>query len=290
MKALKGKLKFYWEEIRIYQWVKNLLIFTPIVFVGWLFDFLLLARVVLAFISFSLAASSVYVLNDIFDLPFDKAHPKKRFRPLASGSITIAEAKVILIILLVPALAIAFYLGWPFFSILVFYLFLNFAYSWRLKYIVILDLMLVAAMYLIRVFAGALVINVEVSSWLLLTTLFISLFIVSAKRRNEITVGQANKTTTRQVLVDYNIELLNQLLVITNMATIVFYALYTMKHSGLFVWSIFFVIYAMFRYLYLVFVKGKGGEPEKLLLKDKPILFSIFAWAIFVIILLYFYF
>jgi 4-hydroxybenzoate polyprenyltransferase len=121
-----------------------------------------------------------------------------------------------------------------------------------------------------------------------LTTLFIALFIATAKRRAEIVINQSNNDSiTRQVLVDYNNQFLEHLLIISNIATLVFYALYTMTHGGLFIWSIFFVIYAMFRYLWLVLIKNIGEEPEKIIITDKPILFSIFGWAIFVILVLY---
>ena len=282
------KLKYCFQEIRPHQWVKNLLIFAPIVFVGQLLNWLLLERTILAFVSFCLIASSVYVLNDIFDLKEDRQHSKKRNRPLASGEINLIEAKILSFFLFIFGIGLAYYVSQVFLVILLFYFAFNFFYSWRLKHLVVLDLMMVAAMYLIRVYAGAVVINVPVSNWLLLTTLFIALFIAIAKRRTEIVANQNNgDIATRRVLSDYSVQFLDYLLIITNVATLVFYALYAMTRGGLFVWSILFVIYAMFRYLWIVFIKRKGEEPEKLLLKDRPIFFSILAWGIFVILILY---
>jgi len=281
------KTKNIIQEMRLYQWIKNLLIFTPLIFVNKLFDLSLLGKTTIAFLSFSLMASAVYVLNDIFDLPKDRLHPKKKERPLASGKINLLAAKILLMILFVASALLGWLVNGSFIFILFFYFFINIIYSYKVKNIAILDLIFIAVMYLIRVYAGAAAINVPVSNWLLLTTLFVALFIATAKRRAEIINVRGDNNLTRKVLEEYNIQFLDYLLIITNIATIIFYALYTMIRGGFFVWSIFFVVYAMLRYLWLVLKQGVGEEPEKILVKDKPIVFSILGWGIFITLVLY---
>lgn len=281
------RTKDIFQEMRFYQWIKNLLIFTPLIFVNKLFVLPFLEKTFVAFISFSLMASAVYVLNDIFDLPKDRLHPKKKERPLVSGKINLLAAKILLMILFVASALLGWLVNGSFIFILFFYFFINIIYSYKVKNIAILDLIFIAVMYLIRVYAGAAAINVPVSNWLLLTTLFVALFIATAKRRAEIINIKNSGGSTRDVLDEYNVQFLDYLLVITNIATIIFYALYTMIRGGFFVWSIFFVVYAMLRYLWLVLKQGVGEEPEKLIIKDKPIVFSILGWGIFIILVLY---
>jgi len=162
---------------------------------------------------------------------------------------------------------------------------LNLIYSLKLKKITLIDLLVVASMYLIRIYAGATTIGVVVSNWLLLTTLFGALLIVISKRRSEVATNTGAET--RPILLQCPISFLDNLLIISGVTTLVFYALYTMMHPGAFVWSILFVVYILFRYLWLVLGQGKGEEPERLIIQDKPILYALIGWLIFVILTLY---
>lgn len=282
---ISAKIKIFSQEMRVQQWIKNLLIFVPLIFARALFHGHLLWLTVVAFLAFSLVASGVYVLNDLCDLRRDQNHPRKSTRPLAAGQIQPKTAKMLLIILLIVGLSLSLLINQKIFWLLIFYVLLNLIYSLKLKKLVLIDLLVVAAMYLIRIYAGAAAINVVVSDWLLLTTLFGALLIVVSKRRSEIITN--NGAETRSVLLQCPTSLLDNLLIISGATTLVFYALYTMIHPGAFVWSILFVVYILFRYLWLVLGQGKGEEPERLIIQDKPILYALIGWLIFVILTLY---
>ena len=163
----------------------------------------------------------------------------------------------------------------------------NFAYSLKFKKLILIDLLVVATMYLIRIYAGAAAISVVVSDWLLLTTLFGALLIVISKRRSELIADTNAGLEARPALLQCPTVLLDNLLIISGATTLVFYALYTMTHPGAFVWSILFVVYILFRYLWLVLGQGKGEEPERLIIQDKPIPYALIGWLIFVILTLY---
>jgi 4-hydroxybenzoate polyprenyltransferase len=271
--------------MRIQQWIKNLLIFVPLIFVNALFNSHLLWLTVVTFLAFSFVASAIYIFNDLCDLKRDQLHPIKSTRPLAAGQIKPTTAKILLIILAILGLGTSLLVSAKLFWLLIVYTLLNLAYSLKLKKIALIDLIVVAAMYLIRIFAGAAAIGVVVSDWLLLTTLFGALLIVISKRRSEAISNVG--VETRSILSQCPTALLDNLLIISSVTTLVFYALYTMNHPGAFVWSILFVIYILFRYLWLVLIQGRGEEPERLIIKDKPILYTLTAWLIFIILALY---
>jgi 4-hydroxybenzoate polyprenyltransferase len=282
---LAQRIKIILDEMRLNQWIKNLLIFLPLIFAKKLIYGIDLRYTIVTFIAFSLAASGVYILNDLFDVKKDQFHPQKSKRPLAMGKISIFQAKILSIILIIISLTLAILVNQSVFWILILYFLLNVFYSFKLKKIVIIDLMTVAIMYLIRVYIGAAAIRVPVSSWLLLTTLLGAIFIVACKRRSEITLGVGQ--TTRDILSQYTSPFLDSLIGLSGMAMLIFYALYSMTHPGTFIWSILFVIYILFRYLWLILANNQGEEPEKLILKDRPIFFGLILWAAFVILSLY---
>lgn len=285
IKTLGPKIKIFSQEMRIQQWIKNLLIFVPLIFVKELFQGHLLWITIITFLDFSLMASSVYVFNDLCDLKYDQLHLQKSTRPLAAGQIKPREAKILLIILLALGLGLSLLINYKLFWLLILYILLNLVYSLKLKKIALIDLLVVASMYLIRIYVGATAIGVVVSDWLLLTTLFGALLIVISKRRSEVITNAGAET--RPVLLGCPASLLDNLLIISGATTLVFYALYTMTHPGPFVWSILFVVYVLFRYLWLVLGQGRGEEPERLIIQDKPILYALIAWLTFVIITLY---
>lgn len=280
-----AKIKIFSQEIRVQQWIKNLLIFVPLIFVKELFHGYLLWLTIVTFMAFSLVASGVYVFNDLCDLKRDQLHPRKSLRPLAAGQIKPKTAKILFVTLLILGLGLSLLLNQKLFWLLIFYILLNLIYSLKLKKMALIDLLVVALMYLIRIYAGATTIGVVVSDWLLLTTLFGALLIVISKRRSEIIT--INGAETRPILLQCPISFLDNLLIISGATTLVFYALYAMTHPGAFVWSILFVVYILFRYLWLILGQGKGEEPERLIIQDKPIFYALIGWLIFVILTLY---
>lgn len=284
------KFRYIIQEIRITHWIKNLLLFGPLLFAKLFLNVEFLGKTILGFLSFSFAASSIYIINDIIDRKFDKNHPKKKTRPIASGNISIPEANFLIIALLALAISIALYINPKFLAVLPVYVFLNLVYSLKFKHVAIFDIIFISLMYVLRVYAGAAVINVPVSEWILLTTFFLALFLILAKRRSEYirNYEMEFKDNSRQVLTLYNRDILNFLLVSSFSITITFYAFYAMTKSSLFIWSILMVIFVLMRYLYLIFVEDKGEEPVELVIKDKQIFFGMCIWVLYILFILYF--
>lgn len=271
------------------QWAKNGFLFAALVFSGHLLDFRLLTTVIGAAVFFSLGSSAVYVLNDLVDRESDRLHPKKKHRPLAAGIISPGQAWAFLAILLALALAGSFWMEASLGLVLMAYVVMNVAYSLWLKNAFLLDVFIVAAGFLLRVVAGALAIHVAISPWLFVCTLLLALFLALCKRRNELRVLTAGAGNHRQVLDFYSVPLLDQMVAIISAATIVAYSLYTFLASprSQLMLTIPFVIYGLFRYLYLVQQKDIGGHPEEVLLTDVPTIVNLFLWLITVVALLY---
>ncbi|MFB6182337.1 MAG: decaprenyl-phosphate phosphoribosyltransferase [Candidatus Magasanikbacteria bacterium] len=287
MNFVKKKILLCIKEMRMNQWVKNLLVFAPLLFDRKLLNANLLLDSILAFFSFSLISSSIYVINDICDVEEDRKHPKKKHRPIAAGKISIFQAKILSSLLILLSLTIAYLVNWYFIVVLLIYVATNILYSLKLKQIPIVDILLVALMYLMRVYSGAFAISVEVSNWLLLTTLFAALFIITAKRKSEFVNGKGAET--RSVLKYYDPRSMDHFLIIGATSTLLSYALYTFTHEKIFVWSIIFVLFAIFRYSLLIFHDEYDvEEPEIIFVKDKQLLSSIILWGMFVTSVLYF--
>lgn len=263
--------------LRPTHWIKNFLVFIPLVFSLNAFQTSYIWHSILAFISFSLVASSVYIINDYVDIERDRKHPTKKNRPLASGKISKAAAILTLCILLAISLTIGWTLQIKFLVVLLVYFLLNVGYSIQLKHIVIIDLLIVAVCYVLRVYAGAKAIDVPTTSWLLFITFFIALFVISGKRYSELAT---QGSTSRPVLASYTSEFLSMIMGISATGVMVFYALYTTTKPFLFTYSIVFIIFALFRLLYWIQVKKSAEEPEKLLLKDPWLLGTILLWGI----------
>ena len=270
--------------LRPTHWIKNLLVFIPLVFSLNAFQSSYIWNSILAFISFSLVASSVYIINDYVDIERDRKHPTKKNRPLASGKISKTAAILTLCLLLAISLTIGWTLQIKFLIVLLVYFILNVAYSIQLKHIVIIDLLIVAACYVLRVYAGAKAIDVPTTSWLLFITFFIALFVISGKRYSELAT---QGSTSRPVLASYTSEFLSMIMGISATGVMVFYALYTTTKPFLFTYSIVFIIFALFRLLYWIQVKKSAEEPEKLLLKDPWLLGTIILWGIVSAVALY---
>lgn len=269
------------KTLRPKQWTKNLLIFAGIIFSKNLFQAELLGKVILAFFLFSLVSGCVYLINDISDIDEDRKHPKKKKRPLPSGEITIMQAKFFFLIIFVFSIGLSFWLSRDFGLIALLYFSINILYTFYFKQVVLLDVIFISFGFVLRAIAGAVVINVRISPWLILCTVLLALFLGFSKRRNEIIVLKDNAIKHREVLEDYSIEFLDQMITIVTSGTIVAYSLYTFysNESIYLMLTIPFVIYGIFRYLYLIHQHGLGGHPEEILLSDKPLLFNIILWG-----------
>jgi len=282
------------KSLRPKQWIKNLFIFAGIVFAGKFFVPEALYSVLSAFGLFCATSSGIYILNDIIDLPHDREHPVKRKRPIASGQFPLPVAKLSAGILLVGALTLAFLLSTNLGLIIALYVITHIAYSLYLKRIVILDVLIVAFGFLLRVIAGAVVIPVTISSWLLVCTILISLFLILAKRRQEIIISPEGES--RPVLQEYSLSFIDQIISAIAASTITAYSLYAFsgetiqKFGGRYMgYTIPFVLYGILRYLYLIHKRSLGEEPEKILLTDPPFIINLGLWILTVFIIVYFF-
>ncbi|RAW14643.1 decaprenyl-phosphate phosphoribosyltransferase [Paenibacillus taichungensis] len=271
--------------LRPKQWTKNLLLFAALLFSFEEIRTETILSTLLGFILFSLVAGCVYILNDYVDRDRDRQHPVKMFRPLASGQVNPAQALLFGILLLILSVGTAFVMN-PLFGVLcIVYFLLNVSYSFVLKHLVILDMMTIAAGFVLRAIAGGVLIHVPFTPWFLICTMLLSLFLAIGKRRNELTLLEGNTGSHRKVLDNYSITLLDQFNTIVTTATIISYSLFTFTsdRSIHLMWTIPLVIYGMFRYLYLIHMKNQGGSPDRVLFEDKPILITVILYVISVI-------
>jgi len=280
--------KLLLRQLRPNQWTKNLLIFAALLFS---FESISTATVLdsfAGFFLFSFVAGCVYIVNDYADREADRNHPVKRHRPMASGALHPQLALLFGTMLLLGSLVASYWINPLFTLLLIVYFVLNVSYSFVLKHMVIIDIMVIAAGFVLRALAGALVIHVPFTPWFLICTMLLSLFLAIGKRRHELTLLESGKGTHRKVLDNYSLTLLDQLTSIVTTATIISYSLFTFT-SGRTVhlmWTIPFVIYGIFRYLYLIHIEKKGGAPDKVLFEDKHILVTVILYVISVICIL----
>jgi 4-hydroxybenzoate polyprenyltransferase len=290
---MRGMLKQLLRAMRPRQWIKNLLVFSALLFDQQLFNLGPFSKTVAGFILLCLAASSVYLINDLADAEQDRQHPKKKHRPIASGALPVRSAKFSILVLLIAALTMGFLLDLDFGLLLLGYILLNLVYSTYLKHIPIIDVMVLASNFLLRVGAGVLLITVQrFSPWMYVCVTLLALFVGLGKRRAEMILLAEYANSHRKVLDGYTIPYVDQLLTIVSSTTIVAYSLYTfsaenLPDSHLMMLTIPFVIYGVFRYLYLVHVEGAGGAPEDLLLSDRSLLATVFLWGLSVTLILY---
>ena len=275
------------------QWMKNVLIFVPLVFDQQLDNMVAFGTTLAGFALLCLVASAVYLVNDLTDLEADRLHPEKRKRPLASGELPVAVAIWATALLLLIAVPLAYFLSPGFAAVLLTYLLLNLAYSRWLKHIAIIDVIVLASFYLLRVVAGLTLIQVaRFSPWLYVVTTLGALYIGFGKRRAELALLAGEASNHRRVLDGYTIPLLDQFITIVSATTIVAYSLYTFSAPNLpenhaMMLTIPFAIYGIFRYLYIVQTKQGGGAPEEELLADRPLQFTIFLWGVTVLVIFY---
>ncbi|MBM4166409.1 MAG: decaprenyl-phosphate phosphoribosyltransferase [Ignavibacteria bacterium] len=281
-------------SLRPEQWIKNFFLFAPLVFARHLNVREDVIQTILGFITFSFLSSSVYLFNDVADAERDKLHPEKNKRPIPSGLISKQVVSIIAILLMVSSISFAFMLKEQFGIICASYVGINILYSWKLKHIVILDVMLIAFGFVLRVLGGAALINVPVTGWILLCTFLLSLFLVFNKRRNEMTTLNENAEAHRLVLEQYSVTFLDQMISIVTGATIVAYAFYTLSEETVqkfqttnLIYTVPFVLFGMFRYLFLVHKKDKGGNPTKVMMTDKQLIVNFLLWMVAVYFIIY---
>jgi 4-hydroxybenzoate polyprenyltransferase len=267
--------------LRPRQWVKNLLLFAGIIFAAELGDPIRWLEAVLAFVAYCAASSAAYLVNDVRDRAADRAHPVKRRRPIARGELRPKAAAVIAGVLALAAVSIVVGLGLPSLLCLAGFLLLQAAYTSRLKHVVLVDVLTIAALFVVRAAAGAVAVDVVISPWLLVCTALLALFLALGKRRAELVLVGADRAPGRAVLEGYSIALVDQLLAAVAGATIVAYALYTVtaRDSLALVVTLPFVVFGLCRYLQLLHRRDMGEEPENVLLGDLPILVTVAVWA-----------
>jgi 4-hydroxybenzoate polyprenyltransferase len=276
------------------QWVKNFFVLAPLIFAESLREPNLLARTGLAFAVFCALSSAVYLLNDLVDRERDRRHPLKRHRPLASGTLAPAVAGAALAILAAAALAGALLLGTKTLAVGLIYLAINVAYSLGLKHVVILDSMAVSSGYVLRVLAGGYAAQVPVSSWLLLCTTFLALFLTFSKRRHELVLLAERAGEQRQVLNQYSAELLDQLINVVTASSLLSYALWAVSEeahpnlgsNGLLA-TLPFVLFGIFRYLFLIHRSSDQRNPTEAMLHDPPFVTNLALWGLAILLLLY---
>jgi 4-hydroxybenzoate polyprenyltransferase len=281
------------QSMRPRQWVKNLLLFAGLLFSHNLFNVGATLRAVAAFAVFCLLSGVVYLINDVTDRAQDRLHPRKSLRPIASGRLSLRAATLAAIILGTFSLLVAFFLGWRIGAVAGGYLLLQLGYSFRLKRIVVIDVMTVAGGFALRAVAGTAVVGVSVSPWLFVCTILLALFLALAKRRHELLNPEVG-VVHRSVLASYTPTLLDQMTAVATSATVVTYCLYTiapetvMKFgSHYLILTVPLVLYGVYRYLYLVYRQDAGGEPERVFLADGPLLVDVVLYAVAVVAAVY---
>jgi 4-hydroxybenzoate polyprenyltransferase len=279
--------------LRPKQWTKNGFIFTALIFDEKLFQPEPLIKTLLGFILLCLISGTVYLINDLVDVEKDRQHPTKKNRPIASGQVPIKAALATAVILSAVCLPLSFLLDWRFGLIALGYWLLQIAYSFILKNIVIVDVLTLAAGFVLRVAAGVVLVEAaRFSPWLYVVTVLLALFLGLGKRRQEIVLLKGQASTTRTILNEYNLPYLDEMMAVVTAGTVMTYSLYTFFAPNLpanhtMMLTIPFVIYGIFRYLYVIHVQGNGGAPDEVLLEDRPLQISIGLFVVSVLVILY---
>jgi 4-hydroxybenzoate polyprenyltransferase len=279
--------------MRPHQWVKNAFVFTGLLFGHAWHDPHLVTQVVIAFASFCLVSSAIYTINDIVDLEQDRNHPKKSKRPLAAGMVSISAAVILAALLGLLGLVLAYAASPMVLSILLGYALMNIAYSLWLKHVVILDVFIIATGFMLRILAGTLGVGIPPSQWLLLCGLMVTLFLGFTKRRAEIFALTDDKSAHRKVLEHYSPVLLDKMIGITAAGLIMSYSLYTMNADTIrihgtsnLIYTVPFVMYGVFRYIYLLHHQSRGGDPSHDLVRDPHLFIVVGAWLVTTILLI----
>jgi len=281
------------KTMRPRQWTKNGFVFVALFFDGKLLEAEYLLPTIGAFILLCLMSSAVYIMNDLADIESDRQHPVKKKRPLPAGTLNPQVALIAAIVFAIGSLVAGFLLNWQFGLVLLAYLLSQIAYSFWLKHVVLLDISIVTAGFVLRIAAGVTVIDVQrFSPWLYLFGGFLALFMVLGKRRHELTLLGSKADSHRAILKEYNLDLIDRLLGMVTTSAVVSYSLYTFLSEGLpenhlMMLTIPFVLYGIFRYLYLIHVQETGGAPEEILLRDRPFQVTLVCFALVVFLTLY---
>lgn len=282
----RGRVSAALVALRPRQWIKNLLLFAGIVFAAELGDPGRWVAAFVAFVAWCAASSAAYLVNDVRDSPEDRRHPVKRFRPVARREVTVRAALGLAAVLVVVGLSLTAALGAASLLCLLGFLGLQAAYTGYLKQVVLVDVVVIAMLFVLRSAAGAIAVDVPISPWLLACTGLLALFLALGKRRSELVLAEQRRArpdggTTRRSLRGYDLGLVDQLLTVVAGATIVTYALYTFsaRDSRALMVTIPLVVLGVFRYLMLLRVTTRGEEPENVLLRDRPILALVAVWA-----------
>ena len=281
------------KSMRPRQWPKNGFVFVALFFDGKLLDPISLLHTVLAFVLLCFMSSAVYLMNDLSDIEGDRQHPTKRFRPLPAGELSPTVATIAAVIFALGSLVAGYFLSLEFALILLLYLVSQIAYTFWLKNVVLLDVLIVSLGFILRIAAGVAVIEVErFSPWLYLFGGFLALFLVLGKRRHELVLLGEDAGSHRKILKEYNLDLIDRLLGMVTTSAVVAYSLYTFLAEGLpanhlMMLTIPFLLYGIFRYLYLIHVKEEGGAPEEIALRDRPLQADLVLFAITVFTIIY---
>jgi 4-hydroxybenzoate polyprenyltransferase len=282
------------RSLRPSQWTKNFFVFAGIVFALKFCELSLLLTVLAAFVLFCLLSSAIYLINDVRDIDSDRKHPTKQRRPIAAGELSPVLASTSAVLLAAVSLACAFGLNVSFGLIALAYFLLMILYTFVLRDLVILDVFTIAAGFVLRAVAGVVVINVVLSPWLVICTILLALFIALGKRRHELVSLAGGAVEQRRILDEYNPQLLDQLISAVAGSTVIAYSLYTLWPETIakfgthnLIYSVPFVLYGIFRYLYLIYHKGKGGKPEEIVLTDSSLLLDIVLWLGSLLVIIY---
>ncbi len=287
-------IKYIILSMRPEQWIKNFFVFTALLFSKNLFNLSKDIDALIGFVIFCIITGCTYLINDLVDLEKDKLHPAKSQRPLASGRLTRTTGIATVLIVCLTGLSFAFFRNVFFGAIVLAYFLLHVGYSVYLKNIVIIDVATLAAGFVLRVMGGAVIISVLASQWLFLCTILLSLFLGFSKRRHELILLEENAANHRNVLEHYSPYFLDQMIAVVTASTLICYALYTMSKDTIeklgtskLIYTIPFVLYGIFRYLYLVHQKEQGGSPTEVMLTDKPMIVNVGLWVLASVVLIY---
>ena len=287
-------MKAYIQLIRPKDWAKNLFMFVPVFFAGQIFNWNLVLELLAGFACFSFVASSIYIINDYRDIEEDRIHPMKRTRPLASGAVSKSTAVVICLLLLLAGFTGAWFIRDKFLFVLAIYFLLNLGYSFGLKNISILDIIIISIGFVLRIKAGSVIALIPLSEWLIIMVFLLALFMAIAKRRDDVLIKLASGSDMRKAVKGYNIDFINIALSLICAVIIVSYFMYTMSPDiaarlGTYrlYYTCLFVLAGVFRYLQLIFVQQNSQSPTKILYKDRFIQITILLWIISFYIIIY---
>jgi len=281
--------------LRVNHWVKNLFIFIPLFFSGNFLSSEKLIPTTIIFIGFSFTASFIYIINDIFDIEFDKIHPEKKNRPIASGKISIRQSLIIGIFVLVAGLIIVWNISINGLLLTIFYVVLNFLYTIKLKQIPIVDFLIVALGFVIRILIGGEIGSIELTQWVIVMVFLLSLFIAVTKRRDDVYQYESFNKLNRKVVLNYTVEYMDNLITIISSTLLVSYLLFITSESVIsrypskyLIISFLFVLVGVFRYNQITYVENKSGSPIKILFKDLFLQITLFLWVLVFFIVIYY--